>query len=81
MKFHMLMFMNAWMMLGLMKCKCQMPCLTLGCYSPSPYRNLVRRFERPTILHEKWDKPHVNNPPVPTWHPIHYGYSTPPCRT
>ena len=33
MKFHMLMFMNAWMMLVLMKCKCQMSCLTLGCYS------------------------------------------------
>ena len=32
MKFHMLMFMNAWMMLVLMKCKCQMQCLTLGCY-------------------------------------------------
>ena len=25
MKFHMLMFMNAWIMLVLMKCKCQMP--------------------------------------------------------
>ena len=33
MKFHMLMLMNAWMMLVLMKCKCQMQCLTLGCYS------------------------------------------------
>ena len=32
-KFHMLMFMNAWMMLVLMKCRCQMQCLTLGCYS------------------------------------------------
>ena len=28
----MLMLMNAWMMLVLMKCKCQMQCLTLGCY-------------------------------------------------
>ena len=35
-KLHMLMLMNAWMMLILMKCKCQMQCLTLGCYSPSP---------------------------------------------
>ena len=26
------MLMNAWMMLVLMKCKCQMQCLTLGCY-------------------------------------------------
>ena len=33
MKFHMLMFMNAWVMLVLMKCKCQMQSLTLGCYS------------------------------------------------
>ena len=32
MKFHMLLFMNAWMMLVLMKCKCQMKSLTLGCY-------------------------------------------------
>ena len=39
MKFHMLMFMNAWMMLVLMKCKCQMPCLTLGCYI-SPLENM-----------------------------------------
>ena len=29
----MLMLMNAWMMLVLMKCKCQMQCLTLGCYT------------------------------------------------
>ena len=68
MKFHMLMFMNAWMMLVLMKCKCQMQCLTQGCYNPSPYRNLVPRFERPTILHKKQDKPHVNISPIPTWH-------------
>ena len=32
MKFHMLMLMNAWMMPVLMECKCQMQCLTLGCY-------------------------------------------------
>ena len=32
MKLHMLIVMNAWMMLMLMKCKCQMQCLTLGCY-------------------------------------------------
>ena len=30
MKLHMLMFMNAWMMLVFMKYKCQMKCLTLG---------------------------------------------------
>ena len=35
MKFHMLMPMNEWMMLVLMKCKCQMQCLTLGCYNNS----------------------------------------------
>ena len=34
MKFHMLIFMNAWMMLVLIKCKCPMQCLTLGYYSP-----------------------------------------------
>ena len=32
----MLMFMNAWMMLVLMKCKCQMQSLTLGCYIYGP---------------------------------------------
>ena len=32
MKLHMLMLMNVWMMLVLRKCKCQMQCLTLGCY-------------------------------------------------
>ena len=32
MKFHMLMFMNAWMMLVLIKYRCQMQCLTLECY-------------------------------------------------
>ena len=36
MKFHMLMFMNAWMMLVLMKYKCQLQCLTQRCYIPSP---------------------------------------------
>ena len=34
MKFHMLMFMNAWMMLVLMKCKFQLQCLTQRCYRP-----------------------------------------------
>ena len=32
MKFHMLVFMNVWMMLVLKKCKCKMQCLTLGSY-------------------------------------------------
>ena len=36
MKLHMLMLMNEWMMLVLMKSKCQMQCLTLGGYNPSP---------------------------------------------
>ena len=39
MKLHMLMLMNAWMILVLVKCKCQMQCLTLGCY---------RLFDMPT---------------------------------
>ena len=33
----MLMLMNAWMMLVLMKCMCQMQCLTLGCYTASSF--------------------------------------------
>jgi len=33
MEFHMLMFMNAWMMLVRMKCRCQMQCLTPWCYT------------------------------------------------
>ena len=33
MKFHMLMFKNAWMMLVLIKCRWQMQCLTLRCYT------------------------------------------------
>ena len=37
MKFHMLILMNEWMMLMLIKCKCQMQCLTLGCYSCTLY--------------------------------------------
>ena len=36
MKFRMLMFMNAWMILVLMKCRCPMQCLTLGCYTSLP---------------------------------------------
>jgi len=32
MKLHMLMLMNEWMMIVLMKCKCQMQCLTPRCY-------------------------------------------------
>ena len=36
MKYHMLMFMNAWMMLVLMKYKCQMQSLTQGCHKLSP---------------------------------------------
>ena len=35
MKFHMLILMNEWMMLVLMKCKFQMQFLTLGCYIAS----------------------------------------------
>ena len=46
MKFHMLMFMNAWMMLVLMKCKCQMQCLTLGCYTDRRARELYEWLGR-----------------------------------
>ena len=38
MKFHMLMFMNAWMMLVLLKYRCQMQCLTLECCTHSGWR-------------------------------------------
>ena len=36
MKFHMLMFMNEWMMLVLIKCKCQMQSLTIGVLQGGP---------------------------------------------
>ena len=66
MKSHMLLFMNAWMMLVLMKCKCQMPCLTLGCYSrrgswwfvPNPcYKWPVRRGGNLQISFQKFTNP------------------------
>ena len=50
MKFHMLMFMNAWMMLVLMKCKCQMQFLTLGCY-------IGRLMGRPPLDYLRWPPP------------------------
>ena len=46
MKLHMLMFMNAWMMLVLMKCKCQMQCLTLGCYTCSQGRFALKETRK-----------------------------------
>ena len=54
---------------------------TKGVTAPPPYRNLIPRFARPTILGKRRDKPHVSNPPVPTWLHVHCDYSTPPCRT
>ena len=45
MKLHMLMLMNEWMMLVLMKYKCQMQCLTLGCYS-----QLTKQLAQPHSL-------------------------------
>ena len=41
MKLLMLMLMNAWMMLVLMKFKCQMQCLALGCYNTHWVRSCV----------------------------------------
>ena len=52
MKFYMLMFMNAWMMLVLMKCKCQMQFLTLGCY-------IGRLMGRPPLDYLRWPPPLV----------------------
>jgi len=51
MKLHMLMLMNAWMMLVLMKCKCQMQCLTLGLLTPKLGNFVANKFYRrkPTI--------------------------------
>ena len=55
--------------------------LNTGVLQPlPPYRNIAPRFERPTIPHKRWDKRHINNPPVLKWHLVHCGYSTPPCR-
>ena len=72
MKFHMLMLMNAWMMLVLVKCKCQMQCLTLGCYihvslffSIAPYFFLAyENFGERLMTNEwnfyfRWKKKHV----------------------
>jgi len=51
MKLHMLMLMNAWMMLVLMKCKCQMQCLTLGLLTPKLGNFVANKVYRrkPTI--------------------------------
>ena len=50
MNFYMLMFLNAWMMLVLIKCKCQMQSLTLGCYKQAPNirENKIERTSRYT---------------------------------
>ena len=58
MKLHMLMLMNEWMMLVLMKCKSQMQCLTLGCYRPI-LPSFLRHYSSPkrcNMLHfcEGW---------------------------
>jgi hypothetical protein len=54
--------------------------LTPGVLQPSPYRNLVPRFEWPTIFHTKWDKPLIDNPPFPKLHHVHHDYSTSLCE-
>ena len=43
MKFHMLMFMNAWMMLVLMKCRCQNAKLNIGVLQPLPLIEISSR--------------------------------------
>ena len=50
MKFYMLMLMNAWMMIVLMKCKCQMQCLTLGCYKKFWRLTWVAKDDAPRFL-------------------------------
>ena len=40
--------------------------LCKGVTAPPPYKNLIPRFARPTILGKRQDKPLVNNPLVPT---------------
>ena len=39
---------------------------TRGVTTPLPYKNLIPRFARPTILGKRRDKPLINNPLVPT---------------
>ena len=43
MKFHMLMFMNAWMMLVLMKSRCQNANLNTGVLQPLPLIEILSR--------------------------------------
>ena len=44
MKLHTLLLMDAWMMLVLMKCKCQMQCLTLGCNNFHALFQVILKF-------------------------------------
>ena len=39
---------------------------TRGATAPPPYKNLVTRFARPTILGKRWDKLLINNLLFPT---------------
>ena len=57
MKFHMLMLMNAWMMLVLLKCMCQIQCLTLGCYTchRPKMSEIVKMLEGGDGVAEKWE--------------------------
>ena len=43
MKFHMLMLMNEWMMFVLVKCKCQIQCLTLRCYPANWFFDKIKQ--------------------------------------
>ena len=45
------MLMNAWMMLVLMKCKCQMQCLVVGCYTHTLLRQRSDLWGHGTMSH------------------------------
>ena len=63
---HMFMPMDAQMMLMLMNASAQCMLNTRVLQPLPPYRNLVLRFERPTIFHRKRDRPRADNLPIPT---------------
>ena len=85
MKFHMFMLMNAWMMLVLIKCKCQMQCLTLGCYTTPPRKRIKHskeshepkeHYKQDTYLNQKLITREISEASsIRTW--IHQGTS---CR-
>ena len=66
MKLLMLMLMNALMMLVLIKCKRQMQCLTLGCYTASVLHRSRSLDTNPLDLHLR------RQPPPPSSTPTHH---------